>query len=90
MDRFEGRCWLDWWANSSTNLAGDEVTVVITTTDTGWDAHGRLVSASEQAHEGMTILCEIDPVFTLRFDDRTSMPVTVHLLEEAGHFVMTE
>jgi hypothetical protein len=90
MDRFEGRCWLDWWANSWTNLAGDEVMVVITATDAGWDAHGRLSSPSEHAHEGLTLLCEFDPVFTLRFDDQTSIPVTVRLLEDPGHFVMTD
>ena len=88
--QFEGRCRLDWWANSSTNLAGDEVTVVITATATGWDARGRLADASEAAHEGLMVLCEIDPVFTLRFDDQTSIAVTVHPLEEPGHFVLTE
>ncbi len=31
MDHFEGTARLDWWANSMTNLGGDEVQVTVTT-----------------------------------------------------------
>jgi hypothetical protein len=88
MDRFEGRCWLDWWANSSTNLGGSEVSVVITPTETGWDAHGQLVSDEDQ--EGFAFLCDLDPVFTLRFEDGSTIAVTV--IPAGGHhrFTLTE
>ncbi len=75
VDRFEGRCWLDWWANSTTNLAGCEVSLVITPTETGWDARGRLGSDEDQ--EAFAFLCELDPVFTLRFSDGSTVDVVV-------------
>ena len=79
MDRFEGRCWLDWWANSSTNLGGIEVSVAITPTVQGWTAHGELISdpTSEDVREGFAFLCDLDPVFTLRFRDGSTIQVTV-------------
>jgi hypothetical protein len=87
MDSFEGRCWLDWWANSSTNLAGAQVSVMITPTETGWDAHGRLTRDDEL--EPLAFLCDMDPVFTLRFQDGSTVPVTLTLT--CGHqFTLTE
>ncbi len=78
MDRYEGRGWLDWWANSSTNLGGVEVYVVNTPTEQGWTAHGELIDdpTSEDVREGFAILCDLDPVFTLRFDDGSTIQVT--------------
>jgi hypothetical protein len=75
MDRFEGRCWLDWWANSSTNFGGIEVSVVISPTETGGDAHGQLINDGER--EALAFLCDVDPVFTLRFQDGSTAQVTV-------------
>jgi hypothetical protein len=46
MDRFEGRCWLGWRANPSADFGGIEVSVVITPTEAGWDAHGQPLVAS--------------------------------------------
>jgi hypothetical protein len=90
MDRFEGRCWLDWWANFSTVLACVEVAVVITATGTGWDAHGRLVSNDDEDREGFAFLCDLDPVFTLRFDDESALAVTVHPTDGHRRFALTE
>lgn len=47
MDHFEGRCWLEWWANPATMLGSGEATVVITTGGTGWQATGHLVSDTD-------------------------------------------
>jgi hypothetical protein len=44
MQHFQGRCYLDWWANSTTCLASIEVTLVATFADSHWAAEGRLVS----------------------------------------------
>ncbi|GAA0236758.1 hypothetical protein [Cryptosporangium japonicum] len=79
MDRYEGRCWLDWWANSSTLLGSAEVTVVITASDAGWDARAELISGDGDEREGLVLLCDLDPVFTLRFEDRSTVPVMVHM-----------
>ncbi|WP_245718760.1 hypothetical protein [Micromonospora rhizosphaerae] len=76
MDRFEGRCWLDWWANSSTLLGSVEVAVVITAADAGWEARGRLVSDSDEDQEAFAFLCDLDPVFMLRFEDESTVAVT--------------
>ncbi|RZT77238.1 hypothetical protein EV382_0386 [Micromonospora violae] len=62
MDRFEGRCWLDWWANSSTNKDLD----------------------------GFAFLCDLDPVFTLRFEDASTFDVTVHPTDDHRGFTLTE
>jgi hypothetical protein len=79
MDRLEDRCWLDWWANSSTNLGGFEVFVVIAPTDQGWTAHGELIigSAGGDVRDGFAFLCDLDPVFTLRFKDGSTIQVTI-------------
>lgn len=87
MDRFEARCWLDWWANSSTLLGSVEVAVDIAATDAGWRARGRLVSDEDQ--EPFAFLSDLDPVFLLRFEDGSTVAVTVH---PDGHrdFIVTE
>lgn len=91
MDRFEGRCWLDWWANSSTNLGGFDVSVVITRTKTGWDAHGQSANdpVSDDELEAFIFLCDLDPVFTLRFQDGSTFQVTVTRTDAHG-FTLTE
>jgi hypothetical protein len=91
MDRFEGRCWFEWWANSSTLLAAIEVGVVITTSSAGWDACGRLTSdLGDEDHEGYAFLCDIDPVFTLRFEGDSTIDVIVHPTDEYRGFTLTE
>ncbi|MEU4714254.1 hypothetical protein AB0F73_11460 [Micromonospora purpureochromogenes] len=90
MDRFEGRCWLDWWANTSTLLGSIEVAVVITTNDAGWDAHGRLTSDADEERDGFAFLCDLDPVFTLRFEDESTVAVTVHPADDHRRFTLTE
>jgi hypothetical protein len=84
MDRFEGRCWLDWWANSSTLLGSVEIAVVVTASGSGWAGQGKLVSEDDDDREGFVFLCELDPVFTMRFDGEGTVPVAVHDLREDG------
>ncbi|WP_327041919.1 hypothetical protein OG400_02210 [Micromonospora ureilytica] len=90
MDRFEGRCWLDWWANSSTLFGSAEVTAVITASDAGWEAHGRLVGEIDEERDGFAFLCDLDPVFTLRFEDGSTFDVTVHAADDQRRFTLTE
>lgn len=89
MDRFEGRCWLDWWANSFTLLGSAEIAVVIAAAG-GGEAEGHLLSDSDEEREGFAFLCDLDPVFMLRFEDDSTIPVTVGTLEEDGRFALTE
>ncbi|MEU6076866.1 hypothetical protein [Micromonospora sp. NPDC047074] len=90
MDRFEGRCWLDWWANSSTLFDSVEVAAVITASAAGWEAHGRLVSDVDEDRDGFAFLCDLDPVFTLRFEDGSTIDVTVHPTDDHRRFTLTE
>jgi hypothetical protein len=90
MDRFEGRCWLDWWANSSTLLGSAEVHVVITAGDAGWDAYGHLITGQDEERDGFAFLCDLDPVFTLRFADESAIAVTVHPADDRHRFTLTE
>jgi hypothetical protein len=90
MDRLQARCWLDWWANSSTLLGSVEVTVEITASGAGWDAHGRLTNDSSEDRDGFAFLCDLDPIFALRFEDRSTVTVTVHPTDEHRRFTLTE
>ena len=87
MDRFEGRCWLDWQANLSTSLGGIEASVVITPAEAGWDEHGQLIHDDER--EALAFLCDMDPVFTLRFQDGGTVQVTFTLIDDR-RFTLTE
>ena len=86
VDRVEFHCRLEWWANSTTLLGCPEVAVVVTASGSELVGHGRLVSEDDDDHEGFVFLCEMDPVFTMRFDDGQALPVTVtvHHLENDG------
>lgn len=90
MDRFEGRCWLDWWANSSTLLGSIEVAVVVTASIAGWEARGRLVSDSDEDRDAFAFLCDLDPVFMLRFEDESTVAVAVHPTDGHRRFSLTE
>ncbi|GAA0580344.1 hypothetical protein GCM10010172_76670 [Paractinoplanes ferrugineus] len=89
MDVFEARCHLDWWANSATRLASVAVLVVITPIEAGWAGAGHLSGADDDIREGFAFLCELDPVFTLGFDDGSECAVTVHR-GEGDNFSLTE
>ncbi|KAB1914618.1 hypothetical protein [Micromonospora sp. AMSO31t] len=90
MDGFEGRCWLDWWANRSNLLGSVEVAVVVTADDTGWNAQGRVVSDTDEERDGFAVLCDQDPVFALRFEDGSTVAVTVHPTDDHRQFTLTE
>ncbi|GIE78695.1 hypothetical protein Aph02nite_46450 [Actinoplanes philippinensis] len=89
MNRFETCCHLDWWANPVTCLASVAVSLVVTTTESGWAAEGRLLAAGDEQREGFALLCDLDPVFTLRFGDGSEFAVTV-LRGLGDDFTLTE
>ncbi|MGW2094250.1 hypothetical protein [Promicromonospora sukumoe] len=90
MDHFEGRCQLDWWANSATLLGAFDVTVAITANGGGWEAHGQLISHDDVMREGFAFLCDLDPVFELRFEDGSTVGVNVQRADDHASFVLTE
>lgn len=88
MDRFEGPCWLDWWANTSTRLGSINVLVRVTATVAGWEAHGHLTNDEEL--DDFVFLRDLDPVFTLRFEDGSTVAVIVHPGPDHRRFTLTE
>lgn len=91
MDRFEGRCWLDWWANPITLLGSVEVDVVITAADDGtWEASGNAVLEDDENRSGFALLCDLAPAFKLRFADRSTIDVIVRPTHKDRSFVLTE
>ncbi len=56
----------------------------------GWTAVGRLSSDNVDEREGFALLCDVDPVFTLRFDDESTIAVTVHPASDGDGFTLTE
>lgn len=90
MDRFEGRCWLDWWANSATLMETFDVAATITASGAGWEAHGHLISHDDAVREGFAFLCDLDPVFELRFEDGSTVGVIVQPTDAPTGFTLTE
>ncbi|WP_127501607.1 hypothetical protein [Actinoplanes solisilvae] len=79
---------LDWWANRSTLLASVEVSLEISTDGADWTARGDLTTDDDR--EGFAFLCELDPVFSLRFDDESTVTVVVHPSTGSAPFTLTE
>jgi hypothetical protein len=46
-------------------------------TDAGWHPHGSLTSDTDADREGFAFLCDLDPVFALRFEDESAVAVIV-------------
>jgi hypothetical protein len=61
---------------------------VITAQGSGWEARGRL--AHDEDQEELAFFCDLDPVFTLRFDDRSTIAVTVHPTDGHRRFSLNE
>jgi hypothetical protein len=90
VDGIESRGWLDWWANPWHLLGSVDVAVVISASGADWGARGRLISDEDKEREGFAFLCGVDPVFALRFEDGSTVWVTVHPSNDHGQFTLTE
>ncbi|MFK3980501.1 hypothetical protein ACI2K4_08990 [Micromonospora sp. NPDC050397] len=61
----------------------------ISTTEPGWVATGHLVEMDDA--EGFAILCDLDPFFSLRFGDDSTVPVTLLPIDgDRSGFNLTE
>ncbi|MEU9131512.1 hypothetical protein AB0D08_25965 [Kitasatospora sp. NPDC048540] len=78
MDTYHGTGTLEWWANRSTCLGGYEVDLDIRVDEGGWTCAAALPAAlTEDEREGFAFLMALDPVFTLRLEDGSSILVDV-------------
>jgi hypothetical protein len=88
VDQFEGRAWLEWWADASACLGSVEVIVVIRTIGRRWDAGGCVVNEADV--EAFEFLCDLNPVFQLRFEDGSTATVSVRADGCGGLFTLAD
>lgn len=73
-----------------TCLGAAEVTVRIRATEPRGTPDGRLVDVSEVELEGFQFLCDLDPVFTLRFAEGSAFDVVVTAQDGRVSFQLAE
>ncbi|WEH43092.1 hypothetical protein [Streptomyces sp. AM 2-1-1] len=89
MDSYEGTVMLEWWANRSTCLGRFGVQVVRTAEDT-WSSKATLESSlTTEDKENLDFLMQLDPHFTLRFDDASTLLVKVVKAGAEGRLRLT-
>ncbi|MFJ1704760.1 hypothetical protein [Kitasatospora sp. NPDC088346] len=78
MDRWEGTATLEWWADRSTCLARLGVRVTAHALGDGW-AGGAVLDPppSESDRADFELLMTLDPLFTLRLDEGSTILVDV-------------
>lgn len=89
MDSYDGAARLDWWANRSTCLGSYGVRVAVRVSGDVRTCEATVeprLSAEDQ--EGFDFLMELDPLFTLRFDDESTVLVEV-VATGGGRLVLT-
>ncbi|MET9604139.1 hypothetical protein ABZZ17_03625 [Streptomyces sp. NPDC006512] len=85
MDVWEGTAVLEWWANRSTCLGAFGLRIRVSASDALWACDAVLdPPLSEDDQEVFDFLMDLDPVFTLRFDEASSLTVHVVAGEDAA------
>ncbi|MEZ0091781.1 hypothetical protein [Streptacidiphilus sp. EB129] len=79
MDSYQGAATLEWWADGSTCLGEFDVQVSVCVADGNWACEAELgpERLSDGHREVFDLLMDLDPVFTLRFDEGTEILVNV-------------
>ncbi|WP_042440621.1 hypothetical protein [Streptacidiphilus albus] len=91
MEFYESVAHLEWWANRSTCLGRFELSVRITAEPGGWRAVGVATAPwSDEDREGFAFLMALEPLFTLRFPDDSTVLVTVAAPCEIDRFGLIE
>ncbi|MET9554503.1 hypothetical protein [Streptomyces sp. NPDC006645] len=78
MDGWEGTATLEWWANQSTCLGKFAVLATACVTGRDWPC-GVILDPplSDDDRAGFDFLMELDPLFTLRFGEESTLLVNV-------------
>lgn len=90
MDSFEGTATLEWWANSSTCLAGLRVRIAVRVAGNDWTCEAvpdPLLAGEDQ--DSFAFLMALDPLFTLRLDDGSLLHVDVAVAGDDGRLALT-
>jgi hypothetical protein len=91
MESYESSAVLEWWANRSICLGSFGIQITVTAESVGWRAQAWATSPfSAEDREGFDFLMALDPVFTLRFDDDSTVLVHVTEQDQYGHLVISE
>ncbi|WP_406262250.1 hypothetical protein OH779_07115 [Actinacidiphila glaucinigra] len=90
MDSYVGAATLEWWANRSTCLGWFDVRIEVGVTGSVWSCSATLADPLHgDRKEVFDFLMALDPVFTLRFDARSSLLVDVALAGDGARLVLT-
>ena len=90
MDSYESTATLEWWANRSTCLGSLRVRVAARAAGDIWTCEAILephVAAEDR--ESFHVLMQLDPYFTLRFDDASALLVKVVEAGVEGRLILT-
>ncbi|MFF3171013.1 hypothetical protein ACFVQ0_00220 [Streptomyces sp. NPDC057900] len=78
MDSYEGTATFEWWANRSTCQGRLCVRVAVRAAGDTWTSEATLESPlATKDRESFDFLMQLDPHFTLRFDDASTVLVEV-------------
>ncbi|MEU2788952.1 hypothetical protein [Streptomyces sp. NPDC007100] len=90
MDTYEGIATLEWWANRSTSLGGFDVRVTISATNDNWTCDATHVTPlTNDDQDVFDTLMQLDPVFTLHFDETNQILVNVAPTKDTDHLTLT-
>lgn len=91
MDSYQGTATLEWWANRWTCLGKLRVRVAIRCAADTWTSDATLASPlTAEDQDAFDLLMRLDPHFTLRFDDTSTLLVKVAEAGDEGCLVLTE
>ncbi|MFH8624087.1 hypothetical protein ACH4A8_19665 [Streptomyces vietnamensis] len=90
MDSYEGTATLEWWADRSTCLGRLRGRIAVCTAGDNWTCEATLESPlAAEDREGFDFLMQLDPHFTLRFDDASTLLVNVGEAGVEGRLILT-
>ncbi|MFI1212723.1 hypothetical protein ACH4UV_34645 [Streptomyces sp. NPDC020802] len=90
MGSYEGAAMLEWWANRSTCLGRLRVEVAFRVVGDNWTCEATFESPLAAEHmESLDFLMQLDPHFTLRFDDASTLLVKVVETGVEGQLILT-
>ncbi|MFJ4900823.1 hypothetical protein [Streptomyces sp. NPDC088727] len=90
MDSYEGPGTLEWWANRSTCVGRLRVQVTVRAAEDNWTSEATLESPlAAEDKKNFDFLMQLDPHFTLCFDEAGTLPVKVVEAGVEGRLILT-
>ncbi|MFX4294187.1 hypothetical protein [Streptomyces bohaiensis] len=92
MDSYEGAATLEWWVNRLTCLGGLRVEVAVRAAGDTWTSEATLeppLAADDRERIELLMQLKLDPHFTLRFDDASTVLRKVVEAGVEGRLILT-